>query len=154
MNPKQINRDQQRAVWIKVVTFYHKRMARRSVLTTRQSMINWPLSTIFTWQLRHVLMVFAAVERWLLQILYNVFFFFFFFFFRPGNIGLLCAWNDYDFYRLYFSLSKGHFQEALEDLHRVEEITGKSKFLWTVCLCLYVLIVSQIFVFSLTNKEA
>ena len=34
---------------------------------------------------------------------------------------------NFSLYRLYYSLSKGNLQEALEDLHRVEEITGKSK---------------------------
>ena len=64
-------------------------------------------------------------------------------FFRPGEIGLLYALNDYDFYRLYkmyYSLSVGNFQEALEDLYCVEEITGKSKFFLTLSLCLYTLV--------------
>ena len=38
---------------------------------------------------------------------------------------------------VYYSLFVGNFQEALEDLHRIEEITGKSKFFLTVCLCIY-----------------
>ena len=39
------------------------KMARRSVYTIRQSLINWPLSAIFNWQLGRVLMAVAAVER-------------------------------------------------------------------------------------------
>ena len=34
---------------------------------------------------------------------------------------------DFSLYRPYYSLSIGNLQEALEDLHCVEEITGKSK---------------------------
>ena len=73
------------------------------------------------------------------------------FFFPPGEIGLLYALNDYDFYRLYkmyYSLSVGDFQEALEDLYCVEEIRGKSKFFLTLSLCLYIL-VRFFFFFSL-----
>ena len=62
-----------------------------------------------------------------------------FIFFRPAEIGFLCAVNDFYFYRLHFSLFAENFQEALEDLHHIEEITGKSKFFLTVCLCLYIL---------------
>ena len=40
---------------------------------------------------------------------------------------------------LYYSLSVGNFQEELEDLNRVGEIAGKSKFFLTVFLCIYLL---------------
>ena len=49
------NRDQQRAIRMKAL--------RRPVYTVSQSLINWPLSAIFNWQLGRVLMALAAVER-------------------------------------------------------------------------------------------
>ena len=88
-------------------------------------------------------MAVTAVERRLFQILYIIQYF------HPAEKGLPCALNDYDFYRLYYLLFVGNFQEELEDLNRVEEITGKSKFFLTFCLCLYILVLSQIVVFSL-----
>ena len=88
-------------------------------------------------------MAVTAVERRLFQILYIIQYV------HPGEKSLPCALNDYDFYRLYYLLFVGNFQEELEDLNRVEEITGKSKFFLTFCLCLYILVLSQIAVFSL-----
>ena len=53
-------------------------------------------------------------------------------FFRSDEIAFLYTLNVYDFYGPYFSFSVGNRQEELEDLHHVEEITGKSKFFLTV----------------------
>ena len=55
------NRDQQRAVQIKFVIFYNKN--GQALCRHYSSLINWPLSAIFNWQLGRVLMSVAAVER-------------------------------------------------------------------------------------------
>ena len=54
---------------------------------------------------------------------------------RPGEIGLLCALNTYDSYRLHNSLnSVGNVHEDFEDLNRLQEYTGISKFSLTFVL--------------------
>ena len=76
---------------------------------------------------------------------------------RPGEIGLLCALNDYDFNRLCYSLNSiGNVLEAIEDLNRLQEITGISKFSLTFVL-FYVYISRssvQNLLVTLKNKKA
>ena len=72
-----------------VCDLLQQKLARHSVYTIRQLFINWPLSDIFNWQLTVI-----AVERRLFQILYIIQYY------HPGEKGLPCALNDYDFYRL------------------------------------------------------
>ena len=54
---------------------------------------------------------------------------------RPGEIGLLCALNTYDSYWLHNSLNSiGNVHEEFEDLNRLQEYTGISKFSLTFVL--------------------
>ena len=62
--------------------------------------------------------------------------------FSPAEVKLaLCVLSmTMIFYGVCYSLSKGNFQEALEDLNHFEEITGTSQFSLIVFLCLYILV--------------
>ena len=131
------NGDQQRAVRIKFMPFYNKKRpgALNTLFVSRWLTGRCRLFSIGSWEALKWPLPLWRVDCYRSSISFN--------FFRPGEIGLLYALNDYDFYRLYkmyYSLSVGNFQEALEDLHCVEKITGKSKFFLTLSLCLYILV--------------